>query len=325
MKYAVIGIGAVGSIIGAVLSKSNKNVILIGKKNQIDILNKNGLTIKGLNIKQQSIKATSEIAMLNNVDIIFICIKSQDTQKLANKIKKYLKKSAIIISLQNGIENAETIEKITNIKTISGIVLFNSFYYKTGECKITLKKGLILENHSISKNISDILNKNGLKSIIIDDIKPYLYSKLIVNLQNAVSSLTNQTTRRSIYNKYSREIIVETMKEGLNILKKSNIKIKRLSDIDPVVMIKRLEKYNSIFLLIGSCFTGLKKNARNSMWQSLNRKKTTEIDYINGVIVNIAKNNNLNAPINKKLIELIKKKEKASKQYNPIKLKKILM
>ena len=70
----------------------------------------------------------------------------------------------------------------------------------------------------------------------------------------------------------------------------------------------------------------IKGNARTSMWQSLSRGKSTEIDYINGEIVNLARKNNLKAPINTKLVELIKEAERKhlTKSYEPNELKKVL-
>ena len=332
MKYAVIGLGAVGSIIGGLLAKSGEKVILIGKKNQVEEISKKGIKINGINnsILVENVKASTDLTLISDSDVIIICVKSQDTQILAEEIKKFIKKSCIIISLQNGVRNSKILKETTGNKALSGIILFNALYIKPGEVTLTLKGDLILETDSLNKetveSFSKILNKYGIESKIETNIEGYLWSKLIVNLQNAVTALTGQTIKESILNKYSRAILIETMKEGLYILEKSETPLKTLPDIDPKVTIKRLKILNSVLLKIGSRILKLNETARGSMWQSLNRGKPTEVDYINGEIVNLAKKNNLEAPINKKLVELIKEAEKTNitKSYEPSKLKEIL-
>jgi 2-dehydropantoate 2-reductase len=331
MKYAVIGLGAVGTIVGGILKKAGEDVVLIGKKNQIDIINQNGLKINGINgsLIIKDVNASSDFSSIEESDIIIICVKSYDTKTVANQIKKHLKKAALIISFQNGIRNSDLLKKITGNEVISGIILFNSLFTKPGEVTLSIKGGLLIENNnSYPSEIDNLINsfrKKGLSSITAERIEGFLWSKLIVNLQNAVSTLTNQSIKDSIVNFDSRSILIATMKEGLYVLEKSGISIDTLPDMDPKKMIYRLSNYNSIFLRIGSRFMGL-KNARTSMWQSISRGRSTEIDYINGEIVSLAKKNNLHAPINEKIVELIKKteSEQLKKYYEPSELRKIL-
>ena len=312
MKYGVIGLGAVGSIIGGLLAETLKNdVVLIGKPYQIDVIQKKGIKIIGLDKKIENIQITSEFSEIKNLDVIFLCVKSQDTKNAANQMKEHLKKTALIVSLQNGVRNRETIHKITGKTVLAGVVLFNAVYQEPGKVNLTIKGGILLENNGeIAERISNVLNRAGIKTILVDNINGFLWSKLILNLQIAVTALTGQTIKESIIDEDSRNIIIETMKEGIKIVEKSGIHLEKLPGADPKKTIKRLERYNSLTLKIGSIFIGVKKDARNSMWQSLSRRRPTEIDYINGEIVNLAKKNNLKAPINMKLVELVKQVEK---------------
>jgi len=332
MKYSVIGLGAVGSIIGGLLAKSGEKVILIGKKNQVEEISKKGLKINGINnsILLENVQVSTDLSLISSSDVIIICIKSHDTKYLAENLKKFIKKSTFIISLQNGVRNAHILKDITGNTVLSGIILFNALYIKPGEVTLTLKGGLILETDNLYKealkSFIGALNKSGIESKLETNIEGFLWSKLIVNLQNAVTALTGQTIKESILDKDSRAIIIATMKEGLYILKRSEIPYKTLPDIDPKITIRRLTILNSVLLKLGSRILKLNETARGSMWQSLYRGRPTEIDYINGEIVNIAKKHNLEAPINKKLVELVKEAEKTNKtkSYEPSKLKEIL-
>ncbi|MGF3555108.1 MAG: 2-dehydropantoate 2-reductase, partial [Thermoplasmatota archaeon] len=278
----------------------------------------------------ENVKVSSDFSLISESDIIIVCVKSQDTKNLAGELKKFIKKSAFILSFQNGIRNSEILKETTGVTVFSGVILFNAFYDKPGSVTLTLKGGLVLEYNDFYKDaiesFSDLLSKFGIKSKLDKDIKGYLWSKLIVNLQNAVTALTGQTIKQSLIDKDSRAIIIATMEEGLHILQKSNIPYKILPDIDPKITIRRLKLLNSTLLKFGSRILKLDETARGSIWQSLNRGKPTEIDYINGEIVNLAKKNNLDAPINKKLVELVKEAEKTNKtkSFEPSKLREIL-
>jgi 2-dehydropantoate 2-reductase len=330
MKYAVIGLGAVGSIVGGLLARSGEDVLLIGKKTQVQAINKNGLRIDGFEKKPillKNVKTSSDFSLLEDVDVIFICVKSQDTEELAIKIREHLKESAVLISLQNGVRNKETIENITKTKTLSGIVLFNAFYSKPGYVTFSLKGAVLIEDDdSVNPDVFISLKKSGLKIDTAKNFRGFLYSKLIVNLQIAVTALTDQTIRESIIDNITRKILVATMSEGIEIVENSGIVLEKLPEIDPKKMVKTLSRFGSITLRIGSRLTGLNDTARNSMWQSLARGKPTEIDYINGEIVKLAKNNGLAAPINSKLVELVKEAEKKhlTKSFEPAELKEIL-
>ncbi len=329
MKYAVIGLGAVGSIIAGLLSKNNENVILIGKKTQIEQIKKNGLKISTNQSETiiENLNLSSKFASVEKVDILFVCVKSQDTKKLFLELKEFLKEETVIVSLQNGVRNAEIINKIVKNKVLSSVVLFNAVYKKPGNVDLSIRGGILLEDDKkYSKIIDELFKNTDVKITLVENIKSYQWSKLILNLQIAVTALTGQTIKESIINKDSRKILAETMSEGVKIVDKSGVKLEKLPGLDPKKMIKRLNMLNSIFLRIGSKFLGVSKNARNSMWQSLARNKKTEIDFINGEIVKLAERNNLEAPINEKLVKYVKQAEKKDSVGNikPKKLRKIL-
>lgn len=329
MKYAVIGLGAVGSVIGGLISKNNKNITLIGKKKQIEQIEKNGLKITKNKSETtiENLNLSSDFSSIKKVDIIFVCIKSQDTKKLFLDLKDHMKEETVIVSLQNGVRNTEIINKIVKNKVLSSVILFNALYKKPGQVDLTIKGKILLEDDKkYSKKIYELFKDTGIKITLVENIKKFQWSKLILNLQIAVTAITGQTIKESIINKDSRKIIAETMYEGVKIVEKSGIKIESLPDLDPKKMIKRLTKLNTFFLKIGSKFLGVSEKARNSMWQSLVRNRKTEIEYINGEIVKLAEKNKMSAPINRKLVRMIKDLEKKERRYNikPEKLRKML-
>jgi 2-dehydropantoate 2-reductase len=193
-----------------------------------------------------------------------------------------------------------------------------------------MKGGILLEHdgkyENVVKPILSSLNKEGFKSRTVQNIEGFLWSKLILNLQNPITALTGQTIKQSILNKTTRQILIATIGEGMNVADNSGIKLEKLPNINPRSILRWLNLFNSSILKIGTRLIRLNENAKNSMAQSLSRGKQTEIDFINGEIVNLAKQNNLKSPINKKLVELVKQAERkrSIKSFEPSKLMKIL-
>jgi 2-dehydropantoate 2-reductase len=332
MKYAVIGLGAVGTVVGGLLIHAGEDVVLIGKPPQVDKLQNQGISIKGLKgISRVHVdEVSSDLAKVKKVDVIFICVKSQDTAALAKQLGKHLKSTALLISLQNGVHNSTVLKSITRQQALAGIVLFNAVYQVPGKVEVTIKGDILLEHdpdqQEMLQGISSLFSKNEIRIKVMDDIRGYQWSKLLLNLQIAVTALTGQTIKVSILDPDTRDILVATMKEGLQVCKQAGITLHILPGVDPQKMIWRLSALPPLLLKAGSHFMGLKEGARNSMWQSLSRGKPTEIEYINGEIVKLAQQHNLKAPINEKLVDLIKQAEKthATTSFQPKDLKRCL-
>jgi 2-dehydropantoate 2-reductase len=332
MKYAVIGLGAVGTVVGGILIHAGEDVVLIGKPPQVDKLRDQGISIKGLKTMSRVHvdEVSSDLAKIQQADTIFICVKSQDTAGLAEQLGKHLKSTAVLISLQNGVHNATVLKGITKKQALAGIVLFNAVYQVPGEVEVTIQGDILLEHdpdqQELLQEISSLFSKNGIPIKVMDDIIGYQWSKLLLNLQIAVTALTGQTIKESILDPDTRDILVATMKEGLQVCKQAGITLHALPGVDPQKMIKRLSTLPRLLLNVGGHFMGLKEGARNSMWQSLSRGKPTEIEYINGEIVKLAQQHNLKAPINEKLVDLIKQAEKthATTSFQPKDLKRCL-
>lgn len=307
LKFVIIGPGAVGSFIAGSLALSNQNVTLFGKEKHVKVIKRNKVQLKRRkNHIIKNIKITSNLDKLKDAEIIFLCVKSQDTKTTIKQIKNHINKESIIITLQNGIKNYKIIRDNIDNEIIRAICTFNVYSPRPGVSILNLPGQIIIEKTKNSLLPTKILNRSKIKTTLVNNIEPYQWSKLIINLQNPVSALTNQTVIESLLDDDTRIIMNEIMKEGLDIINKANIEISKIPKIDPEKMIKRIDLYNPYILLLGSYLIGIKKEAKNSMVQSLNQNKRTEIDYINGEIVNLAKENNLEAPFNSKIVRLIK-------------------
>ena len=122
-KIVVIGAGAVGSFFGGLLTKAGYPVLLIAKEPVASALNSKGLTIKWTHADEYiAIKASANYADAAQAKLVLVCVKTPDTENLALQIKPFLAHDTVVLSLQNGIDNCERLQK--NLKQIIKEILF---------------------------------------------------------------------------------------------------------------------------------------------------------------------------------------------------------
>ncbi|MFX1453344.1 MAG: ketopantoate reductase family protein, partial [Promethearchaeota archaeon] len=159
MNIVIMGAGAIGSFLGALLNKNN-NVILVGKKPHISAIKKSGLVIEGKTNFKLKISAEYSTDKINfKPDLIFLTVKSYDTEPAIAQIFELINEKTLVISLQNGLDNLDKIKKYVNEeKIIAGVTTHGAFYSKPGIIKHTgIGTTIIGElNGNITKRVKDI-------------------------------------------------------------------------------------------------------------------------------------------------------------------------
>ena len=318
MRYAVIGPGAIGSIIYSILADKG-DTILIVKPYQLKILKEKGLKIKEFNKsfrRIRNVNVTSSFSKLKEVDVIFLCVKSTNTREVAKKLRGNIRKNVLIISLQNGVTNADIVNDITGAVSIQGVITFNATLKEIGEVLLTMKGSIFLQDNrgfeKVLNDIKEIFNSSSIKIKLVDDIQSLVWSKLIINLQNAITAITGQTIRQSLIDPISRKIIYHTLEEGIKVVEKKGVKLGFSFVLNPKLLLFLL-RLPTFFIRFGVRLMRIESDAKSSMLQSVLRGKQTEVDFLNGEIDKLARNMGLRAPINKKLVQIIKETEKRKK------------
>jgi len=314
MKILVLGAGAIGSVFGGFLAKNGHEVILFGREHCINPINNQGLFIEGIwgnhhiiNIKGYS--SLNKIAQKEGrrFDLILLTVKSYDTKEM---IKSYLRtfgRANLMVSLQNGLGNLETIaEIIGRDKAIAGRVIFGAELIKPGRVKVTvyadkvvlgsLKDGVPLEK---LKEIADLFNNSGIPSIETEEIQKFIWGKVLYNgALNALSCLLEVNYGTLLENPQTKTIMEDTIRETFKIIQKKGI----------AVDWKEAKEY------IGELFKHLIPATYehfSSMLQDKRNGKKTEIDALNGKVVAMAEEMEIDLPVNRVITSLVKAKKVA--------------
>lgn len=298
MKIVVVGPGAMGLLLYGLFSKSKEDVWLLDKPGErVGRLRKNGIRIEGLtSIKIPAPKITSDCLEVSDAGLWIICVKSYDTKTVLKKISDKLIPGAFVLSLQNGVGNVELLlEDLASQKVLAGITNCGATLLEEGVVRHAGDGETVLGRPDGSlgpelRDMRELFQKAKLSVRVSRDINSVLWSKLILNAGiNALSALTRLPNGRLLEFEGSRRILKAAITEAVKVAKRKRIKI--IYD-DPIA------KAESV----------CESTAENvsSMLQDILRKKRTEIDFLNGVIVRQGEALGIKTPVNALLCDLIK-------------------
>jgi len=293
-KIYILGAGAIGSLFGALLSQKNK-VELIGEKEHILKINSQGLKVKGSINKKFYLKGNTEIKEIPENCLILLTTKAHQVKKAIEKIKNLVKNDTKILVLQNGLGQEKIIEKILTKKCeiIRAITYIACEFLKPGEIKCWIDKKTILPNTKTAKKISILFKEANLKVILTKNLKKEIWRKLIVNSLIGPLTALFQVRNHEIAKKELKKVRLEILREGVKVAEKEGIKFEK-NFIERVE--KKLKSYTNF----------------SSMCQDILKKRKTEIDFLNGKIIELAKKHKIEVPINETIYHLIKFLEEKS-------------
>ena len=318
IRIGIIGAGSIGSLFGGYLAHYKdedyeQEVIFFCRKSHCDVINDRGLIIQNekTSLQISGIKAYENVSMFFekmedahkcNFDYIIISTKSTDLENVLKEYKEIIKKSIYIILLQNGIGNEELVakyydrEKIIRMITSHGALLkAPGIILHTGEGFVEI--GFPFKKNSISelKFFSSFLSLSGLKTDVIENIEMLIWEKAFVNIAiNPLGALTRLNNGELIENADILNIMELLIKESVSVSHGIGIKMP-----------------NKDYFKLAKDVAHHTRENKNSMLQDILKSKPTEINYLNGKIVEFGKKLGLATPINKLITTLVTGLEKS--------------
>lgn len=340
MKIVVVGAGAVGGVIAGYLSNLHYNVQLVCKHREIfESIENNGLRIDGLNAQLISYPdIVIDISQIvDKPDIVFLATKANDVQEAAEKMLPLLKDDTAVISLQNGICEDLIAAIVRPDRTVGCVVGWGATMHGPGRIELTSSGEFIIGELDGEVTHRLLIIKSMLEKIfkvkISNNIYGALFSKLIINsCITTLGAITGLCLGDLLNLNIARTISLYVFTEAIEVAKANQIKLEKIGGkIDPYKFQLKTGEINNNFSLsllkkhLMMQLVGIKyRRLKSSSLQSLERGKTTEIDYLNGYIVNSAKKFNISVPVNERLVEMIKNIERGKINIDPENLYNIL-
>jgi len=315
-RIAVIGAGAVGSALGALLHRAGENVVLIARPAHNGAIRRGGLQVDG---DTGNFIAQVEAAETLNFrpDLALLTVKSQDVIAALKANHAFLD-DVPVVTFQNGIRSDELAASILSREQIlSAVVLMHVTYLLPGKVTVVYRGKLMLgrpfgPRDSKVDEVAHILNQ-AVPTLVTDNIQGAHWLKLIVNLNNALPAITNFTMSEIYTNTSLRNLAVGLMREGLRVIDRAKITLESL----PEVSVGLTKLINWMPSGIGGRIAAAKVRRLTTVWplwgstlQSIQRGRPTEIDYLNGEIAELGKRYGEVTPLNTKVVELVHQVER---------------
>ena len=293
-RVVVMGAGAVGCYFGGMLARAGATVTLIGRPERVEAITRDGLFIDSIHFQEQiAVAASAQVDVARDADLVLFCVKTLDTEESARLLTPHLKGRAIVVSLQNGVDNVERIREASRIEALPAVVYVAAAMTAAGRVK-HLGRGDLVIGHGVRRGeverVAQTFERAGVPCRISENIEGDLWVKLIMNCAgNAVTALGRSSYGRAAQHEPTRRVMRATAEEAIAVARAAGVKLPRAD-----------------FVAAG---LELAKNlgpATSSTAQDIQRGKRTEIDSLNGLIARRGAELGVPTPVNHTLYSLIK-------------------
>lgn len=322
LQVAIFGAGSIGCYLGGQLAHAGAGVTFIGRQRFKSEIEANGLTLTHFERGEITLSPNQFTFSLDPkdiaaADIILLTTKSQDTAEAAQAIAAHAKAGAIIISFQNGVSNPDVLRETLSQTVLGAVVPFNVTGKGPGRFHCGTEGDLTVQhitNERLNK-LQNLFSKSGQGLTLSDNILTVQWGKLLVNLNNALNTLTGGTLKEGLLQRDYRRALADVIEEGLGVVKSTGIEPAAFGKADASKMIKILRLPNFIYKIIMNRIVKIDAAARSSMLDDLEMGRVSEIDYLQGEIVRLAEKTGQSAPRNKIILDLVN--EAFSKGVSP--------
>ena len=320
-RIVVAGAGSIGCYVGGCLALAGRNVTLLLRLPLAGGIAQYGAHISDLDGAYRTLEPTA-IALttdpgeaLMGAQIILVTVKSGDTAEMAELIARHAPSDAVVVSLQNGVGNLDTLRAPLgqSRNLVQGMVAFNVVQTRDQEQSPRFHRatsGTILVAPGVP-GLRDALDVPGAAVAEHADMAGILWGKLILNLNNALNALAGIPLAQELANRRWRLLLATQIEEALAVLKVAGVQPKGVEGVPPraIPLILRLPDF--LFRLVARRMLAIDPQARSSMWEDLLRGRTTEIDYLQGAILTLADKSAVAAPMTRRIVHLVKEAQSA--------------
>ena len=311
MRIAVIGAGAVGSILGSLLWRAGEEVVLVGRAAHVAAIRAGGLNVEGI---AGGFNATphAEERLSERPELALLTVKTQDVVAALRANVASLQDVPVVV-LQNGLRGEELAATVLPARQIiGGIVALQAQYLVAGHVLLMQSEGLLIgrpdgRNDEIVERVRAVLAK-AVPTSVTANMRGARWTKLIVNLNNVLPALCDASFGQVYRDPLLRSLALGLMREGITVAKRAGVRLESIPGTSlPLV---RLVAYLPAALagaLAARKAAQLETRwpQKGSTWQSVVRGQPTEVEYLNGEVVRLGRELRVPTPLNALAVSLM--------------------
>ena len=314
MKIGILGAGAIGCFVGGRLIHAGHDVVMVGRLGEE--IGKHGLTLTDfaggrIELPPAKIRYVAGPEALAGLDATLVTVKSMATADAVRPLASI--GGGTIVSFQNGVSNATRIRAVLpSREVLAGMVPFNVARPEPGHFHNGTSGALVLESRAgLETALAAALRSAGFPVETRTDTEAVLWTKLLINLNNAVNALAGVPLREQLGNREYRRLMADCVREGMAAMRAGGLKPVRLGKMVPRIAPLVLSLPDWLFFRAASAMVKIDPHARSSMLDDLERGRATEIDYLNGEVVALGERTKTPTPINRAIVSLVRAAEQA--------------
>jgi 2-dehydropantoate 2-reductase len=291
LKVAVMGAGAVGCYFGGMLARAGHDVVLIARQQHVTAIERNGLRMETRTFDEQvPLNASTVPAAVQGADLVLFCVKSTDTEAAAAEMRPYLAPGRLVLTLQNGVDNADRLRSVLPPHQVAAAVVYVATEMAgPGHVRHHGRGELVIEPTAASDAMARTLTAAGVPTQVSDNVRGALWVKLVINCAyNAVSAIAQRPYGENVGSEGIEEVMRDVVDECIAVARAEGVRLPE-------------DVLATVLKLVESMPTQMSSTA-----QDLARGKRTEIDHLNGLIVRRGAALGIATPANRVLWALVK-------------------
>ena len=291
-----MGAGAVGCYYGAVLARAGHEVTLIARPHHVEAVQRSGLRLQATTFDQRiQLHASTQPDAARGAQLVLFSVKSTDTESAGKALAPHLERDAAILTLQNGVDNAERLAATLGREVIPAVVYVAVEMAGAGHVRHHGRGELVIGSSEPSAAIARAFHAAGVPVEISDNVAGALWAKLIVNCAyNALSAITQLPYGRLVQSADVPRVMSDVVDECLALARACNVQVPR----DMHETVRRIAQTMPA--------------QYSSTAQDLARGKKSEIEHLNGFVVRKGEALGVPTPVNRVLLALVKSIESKS-------------
>jgi 2-dehydropantoate 2-reductase len=311
---AVVGAGSIGCYIGGRLQE-HARLTLVGRPALAAAVASHGMELSDLggyrrHLEPGAVTFRTDLRDIADADLVLVTVKSGATAAVAALLNAALTRPTVVLSLQNGLRNSDVLGRhLPAHVVLAGMVPFNVVQAPPAAFHQGSSGLLMAQTDSHLAPFLNAFRLAGLPLTLREDMPAVLRAKLLLNLNNVINALSDLPLREELSQRAWRRCLALAQAEALRVFAAANLPLARLTPIPSGWMPTLLRLPDRWFQRVAARMLAIDPLARSSTWEDLRAGRRTEVDAIQGEVLAVAAEQGLEAPVNARLLSLIREAE----------------
>lgn len=322
MRISIIGAGAVGGTLAALLARSGHETAVTARGESLETIRLHGIRVDG-GFGTHVARVDAHPHLRSRPDLAILATKAQDAEAALTAEAGRLDGVPLLV-VQNGLGGLELARRLApSSPLIGGLALFAASYLEPGHVTVTAANPMIVGaapgTDPVAFDEVVALLRDALPIEVTRDIEGAQWTKLLINHVNALPAITGMSVQQVVADRGLRRVMTASMRETVRIARRAGVRFARVQGVSGRV----LDLVGSLPLGVGELFPRLLARRMGSVpnpgstLQSIRRGQRTEIDHLNGAVIEVATRIGMPAPVNAAIVALVHEVEESGTFRSP--------